>query len=253
LHDEKDDTDNGDENEPEDEDDQLSGLFDDYQRDNEKMIAAEGQYWKRQGINNDSIDAMRKSAVDESLYYLKAFPLFNALRTYKLKGNPINLIGYINKIAKNELVHHATKKNGAFSTEGYYREMFGKSKRTIQRARKAIKNRSNPDEKGQEIDDGEILNIIENNPLKKKHRRDGYLTQNQLCSLVIYYLKQKDIKYSETTIRNIVSRLRKSNLIKANKEGSSYFFNNDKTDLRKTLEMIEKEIMEKKIKSTPPE
>lgn len=210
-----------------------------------------GKYGKKQKRNYDLIDAMRNSVVRDSQNSLKAFPLFNALKTYKLRGNPKNLIGYINKIAKNELSHQATKKDGVFSTEGYYREKYGVSKRTIQRAKKTIKAQRNPDIK--RIESKDIFNIMEDNTMKRKHRLNGYLTQNQLCSLILLYFQKKGIKCSDTTIRNIVTKLRKSNLIQAKKEGPSYFFKENMSDLRKALAMIEKEIMKKKTKPAPPE
>jgi len=233
--------DNGNEYEQSEGNDNTSGIIDDYYTTTGNSKSS----YKRDAPN--ILEFMRESVVKESQYSLKSFPLVNALKNYKLRGGPINLIGYINKIAKNELTNKATKKDGVFTTAVYYKEKFDRTKRTVQRAKKILRDRKGLDEEKQNIKDIEVLEVINENTLKRNHRCEAHLSQNELVSLITKVLNEQGIKCSDTTTRNVLKDLREKNVIVAMNKDRSYFFKKETENLKNIYLLIKNIITEKKL------
>lgn len=167
----------------------------------------------------------------------KRMEIQGLLKTYRLMGNPENVVNYLIKTVYNE-VRTILQNNYSSKIKNEY----GISKKTFDRWKKEINWReydiaARPErplgvKNISDLFPEEIDAIIKTKRNKQFHRENGYLTQNQLINLLqsessLKFLSSKGIaikKYSRTTLRNRLSKLIKTENIPYQKKGVSYFF-----------------------------
>jgi hypothetical protein len=175
----------------------------------------------------------------------RTFPVFDALKSYKLKGSPYNLVAYIRTCIESEFVKTIKQPEGLYSNR--LKEKFSVGIRTIQRYEEE-------ENKGKEIDYAEkqeeltALDIEVKSWRKErnqKHQNEGYLSQNELADGVTKVLNKEGIKCSSTTVRNIIKDLRENNLIAVEDNDKSYSFKDDAESLKNIYFIVKQKLTEK--------
>jgi len=176
----------------------------------------------------------------------RAFPVFNALKSYELQGSPYNLVKYLRRCIEQEFVKTARSSEGLYSKR--QKEQSLVSERTFERYKEEIRDgkKVGPSKKIEELTNDEVEVMSWEKKRNQRHELKGYLSQNQLVSFIVHYLKEKKaIEYSDTSIRNVITILRKAGRIPAKQEGQSFYFGDGKENILNILEMVDQELAKK--------